>query len=231
MAETEARMPFETVMTASSRVFAIPELLENILLHLPERDLLLAQRVNKTFRDVTTASVHLQRKLFFTADLVSEDVPAFGLKRNTFTEIFRPKEGFYFTDYRLMSDRYLPLWRDWCYKNVESTMSLDEYVGDPRYPRYSSLKDIQIMLHVVQLDFKALKKADHPSASWKRMFFTQPALREMEISIIHFCHDTFFCSVTLEDISGLRMGQFIEIDWRDWEKNAAELTIITELRD
>lgn len=134
MAGTEARMPFETVMTASTRVFAIPELLENILLHLPERDLLLAQRVNRSFRDVTTASVHLQRKLFFTADLVSEDVPFSGLRRNTFTEIFKPKEGFGYANIRW--ERLRGECCNWCDANVESPMDTDEYVGDPRYWRF-----------------------------------------------------------------------------------------------
>ena len=81
-------------MTTESRIFAIPELLENILLHLPERDLLLAQRVNRSFRDVITASVHLQRKLFLTADMKSEDGLVTKLKWNPFIDIFRPKEDF-----------------------------------------------------------------------------------------------------------------------------------------
>jgi hypothetical protein len=50
----------------ASEVFAVPELLENILLHLPMLDLLtVAQRVNKTFLDTITSSVHLRRALFF----------------------------------------------------------------------------------------------------------------------------------------------------------------------
>lgn len=38
---------------ASTKVFAIPEILETILFHLPERDLLLCYRVNKTWQGVT----------------------------------------------------------------------------------------------------------------------------------------------------------------------------------
>lgn len=80
------------VMTTESRTFAIPELLENILFHLPERDLLLAQRVNRSFRDVLNASVHLQRKLFLTADIESEDGLATKLKLNPFIDISIPKD-------------------------------------------------------------------------------------------------------------------------------------------
>lgn len=42
----------------------IPELLENILLNLPIRDLLLAQRVNKTFQATILGSSKLQQALF-----------------------------------------------------------------------------------------------------------------------------------------------------------------------
>ena len=77
----------DSVMATASRVFAIPELLENILLHLPECDLLLAQRVNKSFRDVNTASLHLQRKLFFTADVKSEYGMGSDLKWNPFIHV------------------------------------------------------------------------------------------------------------------------------------------------
>lgn len=47
------------------RLVETTELLERILLHLPERDALLAQRVNLKFKAVTEASKDLQRKLFF----------------------------------------------------------------------------------------------------------------------------------------------------------------------
>lgn len=50
---------------AASQVFAIPEILENILLRLPMLDLLLAQRVDKTFRGVINSSIHIRRALFF----------------------------------------------------------------------------------------------------------------------------------------------------------------------
>lgn len=51
--------------TKAAEVFAIPELLEQILLELPNQDLLLAQRTNKTFRDAILGSRRIQRALFF----------------------------------------------------------------------------------------------------------------------------------------------------------------------
>lgn len=38
--------------SAAAKVIAILELLEAILLRLPSRDILLSQRVNKSFRDI-----------------------------------------------------------------------------------------------------------------------------------------------------------------------------------
>lgn len=59
----------QTIMTrATANVLATPKLLESILFELPPRDLLLAQRVNSTFRDQITGSKRIQRKLFFTTD-------------------------------------------------------------------------------------------------------------------------------------------------------------------
>ncbi|CZT25743.1 uncharacterized protein RCC_11412 [Ramularia collo-cygni] len=51
--------------TVASQIFTLPEILENILLGLPVLDLLLAQRVDKTFHGVINSSIHIKRALFF----------------------------------------------------------------------------------------------------------------------------------------------------------------------
>ncbi len=56
-------------MSPANQVFATLELLEMILLHLPERDLILGQRVNTTWHNLTKSSPQLQRKLFYKADV------------------------------------------------------------------------------------------------------------------------------------------------------------------
>ncbi|KAK4550607.1 hypothetical protein LTR36_000186 [Oleoguttula mirabilis] len=53
-------------MTAARRVFDTYELLENVLLHLPLRQLLLAQRISTSFRDLIWRSATINRALFFT---------------------------------------------------------------------------------------------------------------------------------------------------------------------
>lgn len=51
--------------SARSRAFGVTEVLENILLKLPIRDLLFAQGVSKQFQQVILDSITLQRALFF----------------------------------------------------------------------------------------------------------------------------------------------------------------------
>lgn len=53
---------------AAAQVLATYELLEDILLHLPLRQLLLSQRVNTGFRDVIRRSDKINRALFFTQE-------------------------------------------------------------------------------------------------------------------------------------------------------------------
>lgn len=57
---------------ARSKVFQVPELLEMILSHLPQKDLFVAQRVNRTFYHTIADSKKLQRKLFCTIDSPAE---------------------------------------------------------------------------------------------------------------------------------------------------------------
>ncbi|KAK5126689.1 hypothetical protein LTR85_009623 [Meristemomyces frigidus] len=52
----------------SRRVVNTTELLEAILIHLPTRDILLAQRTSKKFQNVIAGSPRLQRALFFLPD-------------------------------------------------------------------------------------------------------------------------------------------------------------------
>jgi len=54
--------------SAASRVLRLPELLEIILLHLPQREILLAQRTSRNFRDAVVNSIRLQRALFLVPD-------------------------------------------------------------------------------------------------------------------------------------------------------------------
>jgi hypothetical protein len=53
---------------ATLRTLHLPELLEQILSHLPQRDLLLAQRTSRAFHQTINSSPKLQRALFLSPD-------------------------------------------------------------------------------------------------------------------------------------------------------------------
>lgn len=80
-------------MASTQRVLDIPELLEKILLHVPEPELLLSQRVNQAFRNVIKHSPKLQRRLFYTADHYHEGNELSELKWNPLLKFFCPHLG------------------------------------------------------------------------------------------------------------------------------------------
>ena len=80
-------------MASTQRLLIISELLEEILLHVPEQELLLSQRVNQTFRNVIKQSPRLQRWLFCTADHYQEGNELSELKRNPLLKFFCPHLG------------------------------------------------------------------------------------------------------------------------------------------
>lgn len=53
---------------AAEQVFQVPELLELVLFNLPQKDLLLCQRVNRSFCNTVKFSPKLQKALFFMPD-------------------------------------------------------------------------------------------------------------------------------------------------------------------
>lgn len=58
---------------AALQIVAVVELLEQVLLQLPLKDLLRAQQVSKHFNSVITTSKELQRALFFVPDPPTHD--------------------------------------------------------------------------------------------------------------------------------------------------------------
>ena len=54
--------------TSTDDAFAIPELLEHVLLHLPGKDLLCTQRVARRWPQMTKSSIHIQQELFYKTE-------------------------------------------------------------------------------------------------------------------------------------------------------------------
>ncbi|KAF7193181.1 hypothetical protein HII31_05525 [Pseudocercospora fuligena] len=139
-------------------------LLNSIILHfvfqqLPQKDLLLAQRVCKTWHDLIKRSQSLQKQLFLLPDHdhvaeVEEDFQFNGLLQEHFPEFFRNK--------LTGCDRALGPLRDtkWL-KLVDPARVRDEPV------EVSRLNDIYA----------------RPEASWRRMIPCRPAPRELQMLI------------------------------------------------
>ncbi len=71
-------------MSASSRVFGIPELLDNILQHPQAQDLLSHQQVNKLWHDIIRSSYSMQRKLYYNIELFREGDSLWSVEYNPF---------------------------------------------------------------------------------------------------------------------------------------------------
>jgi hypothetical protein len=65
-------LPRPDTMSAQESVLALPELLESILLHLPLKDLLFAQKVSRQWQTVIATSPPIQQALFFAPGQVKD---------------------------------------------------------------------------------------------------------------------------------------------------------------
>ena len=172
--------------TASHRLLGTSEVLEMILLHLPIRDLLLAQRTCKWLKSVITESPPLQRALFFK--------PVYALP----AEDFRMGKACC-TEHQLLPGDLLvcnsklrvygnPLF-EWAFGTAEGEeeQSRDKELELP--PAFAYRK-----------------------ASWRRMFITQPPLPRVTIEWeLDGPHPSGRAACTFRDIreeGGVRLGTF-----------------------
>ena len=124
-------------VTARTKVFAVPEILEMVLVRLPDLDALRCKRVNRACRDTIIKSRTLQRKLFYECDLVNADVD-------------NPSPGEDLL--RLETNPFIQL--------LQKRQFLDRQNE--------------------RIHYHELGKLDYPEASWKKMYFTRPALCTIE---------------------------------------------------
>lgn len=153
-------------MTSTQLVFSIPELLEKILLYVPERDLLLSQRVNQTFRNVTKHSPQLQRKLFYTADTYQERDLLRELKWNPLLHAFHPYKRSNTSIRRRFGSK---LWQSWRNLSQSNQLSREDFVE----------------ACTPGIELEVLRKVNYPTASWKKMYFTHPAVSRMTTDVEH----------------------------------------------
>ena len=120
-------------VTAAPKFFAIPELLNMVLVHLPAPDVLIFQRINSTWRYVIMESDTFQEKLFYKCDLVN-----LGVNIN--------------------------------FANIEIT------------PFFLHLqRRLFNATRNNKPDASSLGNLDHPEASWRKMYLSQPAICKIAI--------------------------------------------------
>lgn len=131
------------------------ELLEMILLHLPMRRMLLAQRVSKATRTIIQRSIHLQRALYLLPAPLSARTPSLTLQptlNNVIYSRWMPQLGPWTLDTRFIKRR------------TEEAPTTDLHLHfKVAYDHYSRAKPIDKI------------PSRFPTGSWTRMLLTQPA--------------------------------------------------------
>ena len=151
-------------------VFLTTELLENILQFLPMKDLLLAQRVSRNWKDVITKSNSLQQMLFFThkqTDFLWEFDAA--SRQRWPTRVHRdhklPRES---ADHRLL-------------KNGQVNPLVFAVDQDPPYKSRTYTYEACVAMGagaIMGLQGCHQRNAmSFPEASWRRMLFIQPPIK------------------------------------------------------
>lgn len=198
----------------AAKVLAIPELLEAVLLELPPRDLLLSQRVNKTFRDVIDDSIYIQRKLFFKP--CSSTVPDGTSVRNPFLQrilrLHDPGNHVFLASHTPRHGRLLR----------ELSLSRDEHFCGARTksPNQSVIDRVDHSRRTLVTELR--------NGSWQRMLVADTQ-RRIDIRVINLLYEVYGASRTSEIEVGsmcelvgqvMRAGEkfarfqaFNEVDW------------------
>lgn len=190
-------MPSIREWTAVEEVFHLPELLETILLHLSQKEILLSQRTSRSFRYTILGSPRLQRALFFAPDWTLEGL-AFDAYRTNNRPGRKPENN------RLLL-RAFP----GCYPTVTLVIVNDNptiqelEVGRRGSERWS---------WDVCISFPADKTPNtkpavlYPEASWRRMFLSQPPCTSLHL--VRRWQRSQNPAIVRE--RGIKMGEFVD---------------------
>lgn len=158
--------------SAAAQVLRIPELLEKILLSLPQKDILVSQRVSTSFRHTTLGSIRLQRALFFAPDWNLEGRTFDPYKANN-----RPGQ-------KPENNRLLLRAFPGCYPTVTLVI-----VNDSPTPNELAIgrRSSEHWSWDVCISFPADKlpncsaAVNYPEASWRRMYLSQPPCKSLHL--------------------------------------------------
>ena len=160
-------------IVAGKTVAGVPELVEMILLQLPVKDVLLAQRVDRTWQGVITGSPKLQQALFFRPCSVHK-----AYVTNSHYTSMQPCRSPAECDPK---ERRFPIARTAAHDNPYWTTDGKDQVKVLLNPYIQHWGDGYDILYRNRLG-KGLGRKHaaftRPEASWRKMLLTQPPLRE-----------------------------------------------------
>jgi hypothetical protein len=197
--------------TAAIRTFDLPELLEQILINLPQRELLLAQRVSQAFHQTISASPKLQRALFFSPDPFLPSSPITYLN---------PSTGATSAHTRPQNNRLLLRAFPGVYPTVSPVLinmppsredvnlgrpgaeswSWDLCISFPASPLGSAASSPESLLPPSTSPATA-----YPNASWRRMYLSQPPCKQLHL-VRRWRRNPM---VAIERTEGITMGDFV----------------------
>lgn len=193
---------------ASELVFQLPELLEIILLHLSQKDLLLSQRVSRNFRQTVEGSVRLQKALFFAPDWNLE-CKAF----NAYATSNRPGR-------KPENNRLLLRAFPGCYPTVTLVIIND---APSTHDMETGRRGSEHWSWDVCISFPADQPPNtkpavlYPEASWRRMFLSQPPCTSLHL--VRRWQRSSNPAIVRE--YGIRMGEFVDeaTKTQDWHQS------------
>lgn len=159
-----------TPNSATGRVFALPEFLEQILINVPRRTLLLAQRTNKTFSAAVHHSVTLKRKMFLRLGLSPEELTLETLLLNPF---FQKDRALTLSDAAETDQTRLPFRWDPMGRSKSKA---------PRI--HIKMVDGQAELCIVRsLDEARRQLSTHTNHSWQKMYICRRHVVMLEVGL------------------------------------------------
>lgn len=199
--------------SAVATVLAVPELLELILLQLPQKDLLLSQRTSRCFRETISGSLRCQRALFFAADYKHSthacdsvwDSASDSRRPENNRLLLRALPGSYPTlTLVVLNDSSMPHRRD-------SAAFVEDGAEQP------AVKEQHTWTVCVSYPSTGEPEVHHPSvkypeASWKRMLMCQPPTTALHLvrRWQRSSNAAIFYHSEEDGGGGITMGQFCE---------------------
>ncbi|KAF2770613.1 hypothetical protein EJ03DRAFT_326239 [Teratosphaeria nubilosa] len=188
-----------TAESSINQVFRLPELLELILLNLPQRDILLCQRTSRNFRQTVEGSIRLQRALFFAPDWNLR-----GRSNDPYAATNRSDRR------KPENNRILRRAFDANYPTV--TLHIENHAPIPSESAIGK-RGSERWTWDVCISFPAGDKTpthrpavDYPEASWRRMYISQPPPQTLHL--VRRWQKSLNAAIECEE--GITMGGFYE---------------------